>query len=62
MPSIFYKEEVKKLLLFVTCRTCWLDCGDLLYSLALNAGDCGFVQDLGSRLVTLLDTDLELWT
>ena len=62
MPSIFYKEEVKKLLLFVTCRTCWLDCSDLLYSLALNAGDCGLVQDLGSRLVALLDTDLELWT
>ena len=62
MPSIFYKEEVKKLLLFVTCRTCWLDCCDLLYSLALNAGDCCLVQDLGSRLVALLDTDLELWT
>lgn len=62
MPSIFYKEEVKKLLLFVTCRTCWLDCGDLLYSLALNAGDGGLVQDLGRRLVTLLNSDLELWT
>lgn len=64
MPSIFYKEEVKKLLLFlyVTCRACWLDCGYLLYSFALDAGDGGLVQDLGRRLVALLDSDLELWT
>ena len=62
MPSIFCKEEVKKLLLCVTCRTCWLDCSDLLYSLALNAGDCRLVQDFGRRLIALLNTNLELWT
>jgi hypothetical protein len=56
-------EEVSKLfLLLITCWTCWLDCSDLLYSLALDACDCCLVQDLGSRLVALLDADLELWT
>lgn len=55
-------EEVVKLLLCVTCWTCWLDCSDLLYSLALYAGDCCLVQDLGSGLVALLNTNLELWT
>jgi len=53
---------MRLLLLYVTCRTSWLDCSDLLYSLALNACDCGLVQDLGRRLVALLDSDLELWT
>ena len=64
MPSIFSKEEVKKLLLFlqVTRRACWLDCCYLLYSFALDAGDRCLVQDLGRRFVTLLDSDLELWT
>ena len=55
-------EEVVKLLLLITCWTCWLDCSDLLYSLALYACDGCLVQDLGSRLVALLDTNLELWT
>lgn len=62
MPSIVYKEEVVELLLYVTCWTCWLHCSDLLYCLALNACDGCLVQDLGSRLVALLDTNLELWT
>lgn len=62
MPSILYKEEAKKLLLFVTRWACWLDRCYLLDSFALYAGDGGLVQDLGRRLVTLLDTDLELWT
>ena len=63
MPSFICMEEVVKLLLLlVTLWTCWLDCGDLLYSLALEACDCGLVQDLGSRLVALLNADLELWT
>lgn len=53
---------MRLLLLYVTCRTGWLDCGDLLYSLAPNACDCGLVQDLLGRLVALLDSDLELWT
>ena len=51
-----------KLLLCITCRTYWLYVSDFLDSLALNAGDCCLVQDLGSRLVALLDADLELWT
>ena len=55
-------EEVEKLLLLITCWTCWLNCSDLLYSLALDACDCCLVQDLGSRIVALLDADLELWT
>ena len=56
-------EEVEKLLLLlITCWTCWLNCSDLLYCLALDACDCCLVQDLGSRLVALLNADLELWT
>ncbi len=55
-------EEALKLLLLITCWTCWLNSSDLLYCLALNACDGCLVQDLGSRLVALLDADLELWT
>ena len=55
-------EEVEKLLLLITCWTCWLNGSDLLDRLALNACDCCLVQDLGRRLVALLDSNLELRT
>ncbi len=59
LPSLIFMEEVSKLfLLLVTRWTCWLDCSDLLYSFTFDACDCGLVQDLGGRLIALLDADL----
>ena len=62
LPSIIYMEEVLKLLLLISCWTCWLNGSDLFDRFALNTCNCCLVQDLGRRLIALLDSDLELWT